>query len=370
MTILTEHSTKIKVKLPSGDVQAQMEVFYNPIMASNRNIAILLLRSLPHQKMKLADPLAGSGIRALRMFQEVPKKKIDSIAVNDHKENFLRIFKENTDLNKIYSRKISAHSLDASLFLLHQEGFDYIDLDPFGSPNPYLGAAIARISRKGILAVTATDTAALTGTYTSVTRRKYWAEPLRNYLMHEIGLRILIRKIQLLGTQFDKALVPILSYSKDHYYRLYFQCEKGKEKCDAIVRQHQYFLFCNSCLNFKTSPYNWEKCSCGGAFQFAGPLWSGALINQSIITTIAKNNPFPEEQKFLDLLQREATIHTVGFYDLHEVASHYKLDVPKIDLVVQKTAGVRTTFSPTGVRCTKSLVEMLKIMKSLGSKIK
>ena len=37
--------------------------------------------------------------------------------------------------------------------------FDYIDIDPFGSPNPFLAAAIGRITRNGIVAVTATDTA-------------------------------------------------------------------------------------------------------------------------------------------------------------------------------------------------------------------
>ena len=73
---------------------------------------------------------------------------------------------------------------------MNSTGFDYIDVDPFGSPNPFLDAAIKRIARDGILAVTATDTAPLCGTYTNACRRKYWAVPLRNELMHEIGIRI------------------------------------------------------------------------------------------------------------------------------------------------------------------------------------
>ena len=44
--------------------------------------------------------------------------------------------------------------------------------------------------------------------------------------MHEIGLRILIRRVQLAGSVYDKALIPILSYSKEHYMRVFFKCEK------------------------------------------------------------------------------------------------------------------------------------------------
>ena len=247
MEIITEHSSKIKAEIPQKDVHAKMEVFYNPLMRSNRSISILLLNSLPNTKMKMALPLTGSGIRGLRFLKELKRNKISYLFFNDHKENFTGHLLENLTLNHLKfsqakTKKIFIHNEDASLFLLGQAGFDYIDLDPFGSPNPFLSAAVSRISRQGILAVTATDTAALTGTYQKVTRRKYWAHSHKNHLMHELGLRILIRKVQLQGIQFDKALVPVLSYHKDHYFRIYFRVEKGKQRCDEIIKQHQYFL--------------------------------------------------------------------------------------------------------------------------------
>src|SRR3989344_5707896 len=206
MSIVTEGSCKIKVELPPKDVHAQMEVFYNPVMASNRNIA---------------SPLAGSGIRELRFLKELKQGKVQTIFANDLKENFPKVMAENMKLNNVAKKlkdKIIVHNDDANLFLLNQVKhcidekfcgyFDYIDIDPFGSPNPFLASAVARITREGIIAVTATDTAALTGTYPKVTKRKYWARAIRNYMMHEIGLRILIRKVQLQGVQFDKALIP------------------------------------------------------------------------------------------------------------------------------------------------------------------
>ena len=183
--IITEHSCRIKVELPSKDVHAQMEVFYNPVMASNRNIAILLLNSVENEQMNIASPLAGSGIRELRFLKELKPGKVRNIFVNDIKENFPKVLKENLRLNEVTKElkdKLIIHNDDANLFLLNQVKnciddqfcgyFDYIDIDPFGTPNPFLASAVARITREGIIAITATDTAALTGTYPKSAKEK------------------------------------------------------------------------------------------------------------------------------------------------------------------------------------------------------
>ncbi len=364
MKLIVEQSTKIKATLPVKDPTKKQIVFYNPLMKSNRNISINLINSIPNKSMKIALPLAGSGIRGIRFLNEVKKGKIKEIYFNDIKENFNKTLTNNLKLNIIkLSNKIHIHNQEASTFLMNQECFDYIDIDPFGSPNPFLAASVARISRNGILAITATDTAALTGTYLKSTKRKYWSTSLKNYLMHEIGLRILIRKVQLQGIQFDKALIPILSYHKDHYFRLYFRSDKGKQKSDEIVRQHQYFLFCNKCLNFKTSYYNKEKCDCGKDFQFAGPLWIGKLFDKKLVQKIAKNNLFPEEQKFLDTLDEESKKDSIGFHDLHQIAKTYKIQPPQMKDFLKKTKSVRTHFSQNGFKTEKKINEIIKIIK-------
>ncbi len=366
--LVTEHSCKIKVELPPKDVHAQMEVFYNPVMASNRNIAILLLNSVDNKNMNIASPLAGSGIRELRFLKELKPGKAENVFVNDIKENFPKVLKDNLKLNKLKKDKLILHNDDANLFLLNQVKhciddqfcgyFDYIDIDPFGSPNPFLASAVARITREGIIAITATDTAALTGTYPKVTKRKYWARAVRNHMMHEIGLRILIRKAQLQGVQFDKALIPILAYHKDHYFRIYFRCIKGKEKCDEVLKEHQYLLFNPKTLEFKTSEFNQEK-----DFDYFGPLWTGTLFDKKLIATMDKENPFPEEQKFLDLLLEESKLDTVGFYDLHVIAKKYGLETTKLEPVLKKVKGVRTHFSGTGIKTENGIKEIVKGMK-------
>jgi tRNA (guanine26-N2/guanine27-N2)-dimethyltransferase len=371
MPIIIEHSAKIEATLPERDVNKKMEVFYNPLMSSNRNISVILLNSVENKKMGIALPLAGSGIRALRFLQELKKGKIERLSVNDKKENFVKTFQDNLKLNKISktnSSKVTIKNEDAEKFMLTQHAdefcgyFDYIDIDPFGTPNPFLSFAVAKIKRNGILAITATDTAALTGTYPKVTKRKYWSTSLKNYMMHEIGLRILIRKVQLQGIQFDKALIPILSYHKGHYFRIYFRSEKGKQKCDDLIKNHQYLLFCPKCLNFKLSNYNSGDCECKNEFQFAGPLWAGNLFDKKLVNKMAKNNHFPEEQKFLNTLKEEASCDIVGYYDLHAIAKAYKRDIPKMDLTLKKIKAVRTHFSPNGIKTEASVCEIIKLL--------
>jgi len=209
---------KVKIYAELGKVTKKLEVFYNPVMKYNRDTSIELLNKLKVKNLRMALPLAGSGIRGLRFLKELKKGKLGELHLNDNRVDFKQLILQVFALNKI-KNKIHIYNQDANEFLLQSVGFDYIDVDPFGTPNPFLDSAVKRISREGILAVTATDTAPLAGTYPKACKRKYWAMPLRNHEMHEIGLRILIRKVQLIGAQFDKALTPVLSFYKDHYLR-------------------------------------------------------------------------------------------------------------------------------------------------------
>ncbi len=361
---LHEHSITLDITLPEGDVHAGMEIFYNPIMVSNRNISIALLQARNNTNQRICDPLAGSGIRSARFLKELPNNIINELVINDAKPDFKKKFTELCQKNNItinanpQSPQISIHTTDANILILTEKGFDYIEIDPFGTPNPFLSAAINKITRGGILAITATDTAALTGTYPRVTKRKYWAKALKNYHMHETGLRILIRKIQLLGVQFDKALTPILSYHKDHYVRIYFESSKGKEKCDAIIQNHQYFLWCKTCLTHKTSPSNTQSC-CQKEMEYAGPLYTGLIQNEDLLTTITEQNKFPEELPFLTRLHNEAN-HAPGFYDVHELARILKIDPPRLEPLLKATRAVRTHFSDTGIKTKLSLEEIKK----------
>ena len=368
MQTIVENNSRIKIEPPQKDVHKKMKVFYNQVMESNRNITILLLNALENQYLNLADPLAGSGIRSIRFMKELTAGKINHLFVNDQKELFKTYFNQTLRLNQLSKKNFSIFNEEASLFLLNRVNdknkpehfcgyFDYIEIDPFGSPNPFLSAAIARIARTGILAITATDLAALTGTYPASAKRKYWSTITKNQMMHESGLRILIRKVQLLGMQFDKALFPVLAYYKDHYFRIYFRSLKGKEKCDEIAKQHLYLLNNKNTLEFEISSHNYKK-----DFTAIGPLWAGKLFDKALLRRMIEINVFNQEKKFLDLLSQEKD--AVGFHDLHELSRKYQFETPKIELALKKLNGTRTHFSPTGIKTNKKVQEIIKIIRS------
>ena len=124
MELIKEDSSKIKATLPEKDPTKKQEVFYNPLMISNRNISVLLLNSIKNKKMNLALPLAGSGIRGLRFLKELNKGKINKLFVNDKKDNFVNVFNKNLKLNDLEkSKKVRTYNKDANLFLLNQVSF-------------------------------------------------------------------------------------------------------------------------------------------------------------------------------------------------------------------------------------------------------
>ncbi len=305
--------------------------------------------------MQFGLPLAGSGVRGIRFLLELKKSMIKNVSFNDYDKAALNSIKKNLALNEIKSKKVLLRNDDANLFLLNSSGFDYIDIDPFGSPNAFLDSSIKRISRDGILAITATDTSALCGTYAKACKRKYWATPLRNEIMHEIGLRILIRKCQLIGSQFDKALIPLYSYSKDHYMRVFFSCHKGKSKVDAVLKQH-------------------------GTYGDAGPLWLGALWDSSLASDMADcflkkskgkglEGMEKELYRFLESIKKESLIDSFGFYEIPALAKKYNLkSIPKQEYLTSEIMkrGYKvseTHFVLNSLRSDISERELVSLMK-------
>jgi tRNA (guanine26-N2/guanine27-N2)-dimethyltransferase len=346
----------------------------------------MLLNSLDIKGLQIADIMAGSGVRSLRFLKELNKGKISNITVNDYDKGFDKLFLKNLRLNviKYDKKKIFIESKDANVMLLDSSGFDYIDIDPFGSPNDFLEAAIVRLSRRGILAVTATDTASLSGTFPDACLRKYWAKPLLNYMMHETGLRILIRRIQLIGAAHEKALTPIYSYFKDHYFRVYFRCRKGKSFADDILKQHQYLSYCNKCMHFRLTYSNdqsgealCKNCGFDGEFDrkmnnstvIAGPLWSGDLFEEKLAQKMLVANKEDVNNDFLGMVLQESRIKTFGFYDIHQIARKYKLIIPNFSflmkrIIEKKYLAARTHFSMLGIKSDIPLDDLVKIMKS------
>lgn len=360
--IIEEGGARIRAFVESK-ISKELPVFYNPVMKLNRGLSVLLLNALGKKEMQIADPLAGSGIRGIRFLLELDKGIIKNISINDLSDDAVKNISENLQLNNIKPDrdKIKVSNEDANLFLLKSTGFDYIDIDPFGTPMPFLDSAIKRISRDGILAVTATDTAALAGSSKKACLRKYWALPMRNELMHEAGIRILIRAVQLIGASHEKALLPIFSYTDQHYYRVFFRCEKGKEKADQILSEHKFLLYNQNTMERKLSGTALNRENVKNGWSYAGPLWAGQLWDKGLVKKMRRkcqkdNRDNRELAGMLSVLEKESLKEIVGFYKIPELLSRNKTgDCPKIEIIISRLEkdgffASRTIFEGDGIR--------------------
>jgi len=354
---ISEADTKITVA---------KNVFYNKQMKLNRDISIALLKAVDKKNMTVCLPMAATGIRAIRMLKELPKSAIKEMHANDIDKIAVKNIKENLKLNKLEKNKrIKLTNKDGRLLMLEEGGYDYIDIDPFGSPNTMLDSAILKLARGGILAVTATDTAALTGTYVRAGLRKYWAKGLKNELMHELGLRMLIRRVQLIGADHEKALFPIYSFAANHYYRISFVCKKGRKLADEIVKEHSYLLYCNKCLSRQFSKINSGNCCKNIPMQWAGPMWTGQLWDKDLASKIYKLLPNNLTHK----IRQESEIKdSLLFYDLHKIAKHYKFPPPKTEdtllkLKQKKVKASPTHFSDKGIRTNIKVKQFVNLIK-------
>jgi len=57
-------------------VSKKLQVFYNPVMKLNRDMTVLLLNSAENKQMQIADIMAGTGVRSIRLINELKKNKI------------------------------------------------------------------------------------------------------------------------------------------------------------------------------------------------------------------------------------------------------------------------------------------------------
>jgi tRNA (guanine26-N2/guanine27-N2)-dimethyltransferase len=359
---ISEGSTKVFVfknkESIKGPGSKEKVPFYNPTMQESRDLSVVVAQWIINNSkntVSFCDGLAASGIRGLRFANELNGDF--NVIINDWNKDCYDLILKNIEELKCKNVKASNLNLNA---LLSENKFDYIDIDPFGSPVYFINSAMSSIKNNGIIAVTATDTAALSGTYPQVCFRRYSSIPLHSYLMKEVGLRILLGFLCREASIYDKGIIPILSYSADHYFRSYVKITYGVSQAN------------NSIKKFKTVDTN-ELPKFISSKKEIGPLWMGKLHNKRILMEIRsllsekKLNTKNMLYKQLDLIEEEADAPNF-FYTTENFSSYLKKSPPKLLSIFKKlrTSGYdvyRTQFSPTGFKTNAPENEIEKVFK-------
>jgi len=357
---------KIKLLAPKENLY-EAAVFYNPIMAFNRNISVAAIQAFhdsAERKITILDALSASGVRGLRYAKEI--SGTEKVLLNDNNPVAAKLIKKNIALNKL-QKKCSAAKGDANV-AMHQKVFDVIDIDPFGSPNIFLDAAARSIYHKGFLAVTATDTAPLSGSYPETCFRKYGIRSMKTDYYGELGVRILISYTILALARRERAFFPVMSFAKEHYFRTFGRIEHAGE-IGRLLKQFGYAMHCFKCGNRRTGELE-LKCSCGNKFEFCGPVFLGNISDKKFCLNVAnecRQRKFSEEEALAKQLASESELPPF-YYDLHYLARVAKIKLPKMDEFIAelKKKGFnsgRTHFCPTAVKTDAGCEQIVKMLK-------
>lgn len=368
--------------VPSDYAPSRAPVFYNPVMEFNRDLSVLAFKAYQHmvnREISICEPLTSQGIRGIRYATEI--EGVNRIVLSDINHHAYELAQHNIKQNNLQNKIILKHK-DANCVLScnasPKKRFDIIDIDPFGTPVPYLDAAFRALKNKGLIAVTATDLAPLCGVHAKACIRKYGGKPLRTEYCHELAVRLLAGHMAQTAAKHDIGLKILFSHSTDHYIRVYAQIGYGCQKADEALKNTGYILHCFDCLHRETTQqlFGCPTCpECGSKMDHAGPLWIGNINDEAYIEQILKENQSvvfknsAKLSKLLTVIKAEANA-PITYYVLDRVCK--KMNLPATSThsflcTLQKNGflAVQTHFNPRGVKSNAPAHVMQKTLKDI-----
>ena len=347
-------------------------VFYNAEMQFCRSFCSLAVGAIG-TKINVIDAFSASGVRGIRYAKENKNvKQIDFLEANDVA---IPIIKKNLKSNKIKKASI-IKKIYEKYFTSDFFSYDFIEIDPFGTPVPFLWSTFyGQVKKKEFyLSATATDTAVLCGPETKACRKNYHSKSLNNEFTHENGTRILIKRIMETANEFDFGATPLFSLSDRHYIKILLKIEKGAQKAYSNIEKFGFVSYCNKCGERTSGKRMQNECkSCKNITDYAGPLWLGELDDKKFLQKMLELNKKRnyehkgEIEKKIKLMLGEINTPPY-FYDLHTECHRIKAkNVPKIDEVIKRLeaggwkAG-RTHFAKTGIKTNADIKELKKAL--------
>jgi tRNA (guanine26-N2/guanine27-N2)-dimethyltransferase len=369
---------------PSDYAPSKAPVFYNPVMEFNRDLTVLAFQAYQRvagREISICEPLTSQGIRGVRFAAEI--EGVKRVLIADINERAFNVAKHNVQLNGLEKMIIVRHR-DANCILScnasPKKRFDIVDVDPFGTPAPFLSSALRALRNHGLLASTATDLAPLCGVHSKACIRKYGGKPLRTEYCHELAVRLLAGCTVSLAAKHDIGIHVVFSHSSEHYIRLYAQIAYGAEKADESVKTLGYVLHCFNCLHRETTshPFGNLTCpECGSKMDYAGPLWLGNIFDQQFIESMIKENQtvaFKNNariSKLLSLTKQEASA-PITYYLLDKLSGKLGLPSPSIQAFLNALRkggyqAVQTHFNTRGIRTNANALALHKLLKETAS---
>jgi tRNA (guanine26-N2/guanine27-N2)-dimethyltransferase len=387
---ITEGQTKLLVPKNSLEekVPPHFPAFFNPLARLNRDLSIYIYRLFldeysnnKNNQITFADAFGGIGPRGLRVAVEVPK--VSQIYINDINELAIKAAKESARINNV-NEKCNFSLNEVCKFLISRpternKRFTIVDLDPFGSPSPFIDCVLRAVEDNGLISITATDTAVLCGIYQNVCLRKYFGLSINSIYSNEVATRLIISLTALIAARLGIYLSPIFAHSNRHYCRVFLKASISNNMANKVFDNLGYIKHCFNCgdRNF-SNIYSTDLCPiCRSKMHVAGQLWTGKLFDKNIISNSIKKyflGNFKNDKKNHQIKQIfEISINELDdmpyYFSIDEIASKLKTSPKKLSQIIEEVIcsgyrASRTIFRPTGLKTNASMSDLLYILKS------
>jgi len=354
-------------------------LFYNERMEFCRSLSSLWVGTLPKIET-LVDGFCASGVRGIRY--KLENSNVGKLKFFDRSEKACANVEANLKLNNVEGEVVCANS---NKFFIENGDFDFAEIDPFGTPVPFLDMLFFADykQKEKWISITATDTAVLCGAHKEACVKNYFTKPLNCEFCHENGLRILLAYIARSAARADWELQPQFCVSHRHYFKVMAKLVKGANGAKDSVEQSKYYVeFCENCLYRKLgAEFPKEICpDCGKKLRWGGPLWGGKLFEREVIEKMEKKLAEREYlnardiAKFISWIKTEADAPSL-YYDVHEICSKFKCKPMQIDELIMrlKNSGYfacRTTFRNTAIRTNAGVLGIAEILGSDKEELK
>ncbi len=381
-----EGKTRLLVPASSllGKVPSKVPAFFNPSAKLNRDMSVLVYKTFVPEIKKnprsFGDPFGGIGARALRVAVEIPQ--LEQIYINDINAVAIEAAKKASEINLV-TQKCTFTTQEVLRFLTNHgsknsERFSVVDLDPFGSPAPYIDCVLRSVTKGGMLSITATDSAVLCGVHPEVCMRKYYGRPLNNHYARETALRLIISLIAITASRLDLAVHPVFVHANLHYLRAYILVTVSRHDANSVFQEIGYLRDCAKCGNRNTitESHRGNSCElCGSRYRFAGFLWIKRLFDKAFIKKMSNLlEAYDDENVSMRYLKKGLftcieELDDIPFYFLSdEIASRLRTNPNPLQKIIERLNSIgyrasRSSLDPNGFKTDASIDQILDLLK-------
>jgi len=356
-------------------------VFYNARMACSRDISSAVVGAYAELRggnFTVADVLCATGVRGIRYALE--NEGVATAYLNDIDPRCFYLASENIRLNNLEGRAV-AFNYDAVEFLLKHKRIDVIDVDPFGSPARFVDPALRAIAHSGMLCVTATDTAALMGKYSSACLRKYSSLCYLTEFSRETAVRVLLQFIAREAAKLGITVKPLISYYMDHHVRVCVQVFRKKPDYEWLTSRLGYLVYNPETLHRQLIRLDeLKQLMPEEGCVVSGPLWAGEFADKSFVERVfriflerAELGYCKRGARLLAYLVEEAS-STPFYYTTDSITARYRLrsevSVGKLVKLLSERGfqSSRTHFDGKGFRTSAPLEVILEAFRELAAR--